>query len=149
VLLGLAQETRGLLDAARHAYRRAAADGDGRAAHKLGMLSDAAGDEEDARQWFLEGARAGEASSMFNLAGMQATPERGARWMVLAAAHQHPAAALHVGYQEVELGRPAEAVRWLRHADELGEPRAAQVLAALLAQAPSLRGVGRSGPGGR
>ena len=69
--------------------------------------------------------------------------------MVLAAAHQHPAAALHVGYREVELGRPAEGVRWLRYAHELGEPHAADALAVLLAQAPSLRGVGLSEPGRR
>nr|AHE14662.1 hypothetical protein asmbl_31 [uncultured bacterium] len=145
VLLGLAEERRGRLDQARAAYRLAAAGGDGRGSHKLGMLCSAAGDEEGACRYFLDGARAGEASSMFNLAGEGPDPARSARWMLLAAAHGHARAAVHVAAGEVAAGRIGEAVRWLGQAVRHGDPDAAALREHLLTRHPELRATTGSG----
>ncbi|WP_438268005.1 hypothetical protein [Kitasatospora purpeofusca] len=60
-MLGVALERVRRTNAARRAYERAAAAGDGRAAHNLGVLADRGGDLLAARRWFLEGARRGAA----------------------------------------------------------------------------------------
>lgn len=139
LLLGMGEQGRGNLDAARLAYHRAAAAGDGLAAHNLGVISHEEGDLEAARRWYVEGARGGAERSMYNLAMMAADTPEGERWMVLAAAHGHPHAALRVGWSEVERGRREEGVRWIQQAVERGEPQAAQVLEMVLHRAPDLR----------
>ncbi|MGW7414898.1 hypothetical protein [Streptomyces sp. NPDC054863] len=143
LMLGEVESLLGRKDAARSEYHEAARQGDGRAAHKLGLLAHESGDTAAARRWFVQGARAGEASSMFNLRLLtdRESPEEefpgpGYPWMVLAAAHGHARAALRTGEMEYYLGRPAEAVRWFVLAESLGSPEAASALSAL-------RGTGR------
>lgn len=138
VLLGLAEQKRGDLEAARQAYHRAAAAGDGRAAHKLGVMAENRGDAPAARHWYVEAARAGEASGMYNLGMMQVDDPEGQRWLVLAAAHGHALAAMRVGVAEANAERFGEAARWLLRANQLGEPRARPLLDALLSQLPDV-----------
>jgi TPR repeat protein len=124
-MLGIAEARLGRTDAARHAYHRAAEQGDGRGAHNLGILAGEAGDTEAELRWYLEGARLGAASSMYNLHHLTrgTDSETAYRWLVLAAAHGHARAASLVAEIEALRGQPEEAERWLSLAKTLGTSR--------------------------
>ncbi|MFE9651147.1 tetratricopeptide repeat protein [Streptomyces sp. NPDC006365] len=114
LMLGITEARLGRTDAARRAYHQAAAQGDGRGAHNLGVLAGEAGDKGAELRWYHEGARLGAASSMYNLHHLtrSSDPETAFRWLVLAAAHGHARAASRVAEIEAMRGQPAEAERW-------------------------------------
>jgi len=114
----------------------AAEQGPGPRSHRLGVLALEAGDREQAHQHFLAAARAGLARSMAALAELQRTPDARDRWQVLAAAHGDAGSALRTGLQELDRGRPEEALHWFRLAQELGEPAAAAAISRLAVARP-------------
>ncbi len=92
LLMGLAQEARGDLHAARTSYERAALAGDGRAAHNLGLMAFHHGDAAGTLRWYERAAVLGDPKSMYNLGVLHALlePKRAQALLEEAARRGHP-----------------------------------------------------------
>ena len=150
LLLGMAQAASGDRETAKETYAAAARAGDGRAAHKLGLLYHEEGDVERGLAWYERAAGDGEASAMFNLGLLleQRDPDGAERWFVRAAEHGHVEAPHSVAIMALKSGRNADAVAWLQQAVAAGNPRSVELLAALEGAADARRSRGRRGGGG-
>jgi len=117
-------------------YETAAAQGDGKANHRLSVaLMFGLGvpeDREHGLRCLREAAAAGEAAAQLVLARLPGLPEaEAAGWLRAAADQGDPEALLQRAQEELQRGQPREALGLLRKAADAGSPKAVARLMAL------------------